>query len=157
MGDVFDGEFGDNFEVQAQRPPTFFNPFTRNAATAAAAVGGAAAAVPPPPPVPIDPNSTPNFLGESFHGSPRHLKKLAINGLHLVTEQGASTLFITATCNKDWDEFKQVIWPDSDCFDMPAIVCEVFKAKFDALIHNLKNGKYFGEDTTVFINDHQCH
>jgi hypothetical protein len=34
---------------------------------------------------------------------------------------------------------------------MPAIVCEVFKAKLDALIHNLKNGKFFVEDTTVFL------
>ena len=36
-------------------------------------------------------------------------------------------------------------------FDMPTIVCEVFKAKLAALLHNLRHGKYFGGDTTVFI------
>jgi hypothetical protein len=79
------------------------------------------------------------------------LKKLAVNGLHLVTEMGSSQIFLTATCNKKWREFEEVKWPDSDCFDMPTIVCEVFKAKLAALLHNLKNGKYFGGDTTVFI------
>jgi hypothetical protein len=61
-----------------------------------------------PAPEPIDPRSHPTFLGDNFHGSPRHLKKLAVNGLHLVTEMGSSQIFLTATCNKKWREFEEV-------------------------------------------------
>ena len=34
---------------------------------------------------------------------------------------------------------------------MPAIVGIVFQARLQALLHNLKNGKYFGGDKTVYI------
>jgi hypothetical protein len=99
---------------------------------------------------PIDPRSQPTFLSESFHGCKRHLKKLAINALHLVQEKGCSHLFITLTCNKNWPEFKEVLWPDSDVFDMPAKVCIVFHARVRALMHNLRHGKYFGHDSTEY-------
>ena len=101
--------------------------------------------------VAIDPHSHPSFLGESFHGSPRHLRCCAINALHLVADQGPSQLFITLTCNKKWPEFTEVLWPDTDVFDMPGIVAVVFHAKLMAILHNLRNGKYFGVDITVFI------
>ena len=101
--------------------------------------------------VAIDPHSHPSFLSESFHGSPRHLRCNAINALHLVADQGPSQLFITLTCNKKWPEFTEVLWPNTDVFDLPGIVTEVFHAKLMAILHNLRNGKYFGADTTVFI------
>jgi hypothetical protein len=44
-----------------------------------------------------------------------------------------------------------VLWPESDVFDMPALVAEVFHARLQASLHNLRHGKYFGGDTTVFI------
>jgi len=101
--------------------------------------------------VPIDPYSKPCFLGDSFHGSKRHLKKLAINALHLVQCKGQSHLFITLTCNKKWPEFTEVLWPGADVFDMPGIVCQVFHAKLKALLHNLRHGKYFGGDPTEYL------
>jgi hypothetical protein len=42
---------------------------------------------------------TKNFLADSFFGSPRHLKKQALNALAVVSEVGRQTLFITLTCN----------------------------------------------------------
>jgi hypothetical protein len=118
-----------------------------------AVAAAAAAAAPPLAPGrrPLDPKSKPTFLGDNFHGSPRHLKKLAINGLHLVTEHQNSHIFLTATVNKKWPELSEVIWDDMDPFDVPAIVGIVFQARLQALLHNLKNGKYFGGDKTVFI------
>ena len=99
----------------------------------------------------FDPSSKASFLGDNVCGSKRHLKKQAVNGLHIVSNFGSSHIFATLTCNKNWPEFKEVLWPDSDVFDMPALVAEVFHARLQAFLHNLKHGKYFGEDTTVFI------
>jgi hypothetical protein len=99
----------------------------------------------------IDPNSRPTFLGDSFTGSKRHLKKQATNALHVVSQKGSSHIFATLTTNKSWPEFEEVVWPDSDVFDMPAIVAEVFHARLQAFLHNLRHGKYFGNDKTVFI------
>jgi hypothetical protein len=90
-------------------------------------------------------------LGDGFCGSKRHLKKQAINGLHIVSHFGPSHIFATLTCNKNWPEFKEVLWPESDVFGMPALVAEVFHARLQAFLHNLRHGKYFGGDTTVFI------
>jgi hypothetical protein len=103
------------------------------------------------PPEGYAPNSRPTFLGDNVCGSKRHLKKQAINGLHIVSHFGPSHIFATLTCNKNWPEFKEVLWPDSDVFDMPALVAEVFHARLQAFLHNLRQGKYFGGDTTVFI------
>ena len=99
----------------------------------------------------LDPRSRPTFLSDSFTGSKRHMKKQATNALHVVAEKGSSHIFATLTTNKNWPEFREVVWPDSDVFDMPDIVVEVFHARLQAFLHNLRNGHYFGGDSTVFI------
>ena len=99
----------------------------------------------------LDPRSGPTFLSDSLTGSKRHMKKQATNALHVVTEKGSSHIFATLTTNKNWPEFREVVWPDSDVFDMPDIVVEVFHARLQAFLHNLRNGHYFGGDSTVFI------
>ena len=89
------------------------------------------------PPEVYDPSSKPTFLGDNFCGSKRHLKKQAVNGLHIVSHFGPTHIFATLTCNKNWPEFKEVLWPDADVFDMPALVAEVFQARLQAFLHNL--------------------
>ena len=132
------GTFFDHGEDEVVRPSAFPPDFFLPPDPAVAA-----AAAPPLAPGrrPLDPKSKPTFLGDNFHGSPRHLKKLAINGLHLVTEHQNSHIFLTATVNKKWPELSEVIWDDMDPFDVPAIVGIVFQARLQALLHNLKNGK----------------
>ena len=100
---------------------------------------------------PLQPNSRPTFLGDTCVGSKRHLKKQAINALHVVSQEGSSHAFITLTTNKTWPEFEEVRWPDTDVFDMPAVVAEVFHARLQAFLHNLREGKYFGGGKPVFI------
>ena len=48
-----------------------------------------------------------SFLSQTFHGSRRHLRSLAINALTIVTELGRPTFFITFTCNVHWPEFDE--------------------------------------------------
>jgi hypothetical protein len=93
------------------------------------------------------------------------MKKKAINGLHVVSELGGPTEFTTLTCNTAWREIQEKLLFGQTAFDRPdivnqvrianyltiifyispnvfIIVTQVFKAKLDIFIDNLKNGVY---------------
>jgi hypothetical protein len=90
------------------------------------------------------------FLSSSFNGSARHLSGLAHNALTIVTELGSPDLFITATTNPLWPEIQDRLFPGQSAFDRPDIVAEVFHARTEALVQNLRNGKYFGARKAVY-------
>ena len=103
-------------------------------------------------------NEDPNkevFLPSSFHGSPRHRKKLALNALHVTTSVGEQTLFITGTTNINWPEIVSELLPGQSAFDRPDVVTQVFQARLRKLIYNLKNGKHccYGDITSIFPLD----
>jgi hypothetical protein len=91
--------------------------------------------------------SQPSFSSQSFHGSRRHLQKLAKNALAIVTELGKPTLFLTVSCNnpKRPDITSRVL-EGQTAFDRPDITVPVFHAKIAALINNLKYQKYSKEE-----------
>jgi len=89
------------------------------------------------------------FLSQSMHGSRRHLRSLAKNALALVSEFGRPSLFITLTCNPNWPEIIEQLLPGQTAFDRGDIVCQVFFRKQQALLKNLRNGKYFRIDATT--------
>ena len=83
------------------------------------------------------------FLSQSMHGSTRHLRALARNALALVSEYGRPSLFITLTCNPNWPEIIEQLLPGQTAFDRGDVVCQVFHRKLQALLANLRQGKYF--------------
>jgi hypothetical protein len=89
------------------------------------------------------------FLSSSVHGSPRHLKSLAVKALDVVAAVGRSCILITLTCNVEWPEIKSQLLPGQTAFDRPDVVTRVFHARLEALLHNLKSGKYFGVEAEV--------
>ena len=91
------------------------------------------------------------FLPSSFHGSPRHRKKLALNALSIVTELGKPTLFLTGTVNVNWPEIQSQLLPGQTAFDRPDVVTQVFRCRLTKLIENLKAGKYFGGRKVDYI------
>lgn len=94
------------------------------------------------------PGGTNTFLAQSFHGSRRHLRKLATSSLTIVSEDGTPTLFLTMTCNPLWPEIVEALLPGQTAFDRPDICTQVFKHRLDAFLGNLRAGKYFdGEDS----------
>ena len=93
-------------------------------------------------------NST--YLASSFNGSPRHLNDLAHNALTIVTERGKPDLFITGTTNPLWPEIQERLFKGQTAFDRPDIVTEVFHARLEAIMHNLRSGKYFGYRKTAY-------
>jgi hypothetical protein len=84
------------------------------------------------------------FLSSSVHGSPRHLKQLAQEGLCVVSEFGNPTLFITVTCNHMWPEIQERLRAGESAFDRPDIVVPVFHQRLQALLANIRKGVYFG-------------
>jgi hypothetical protein len=96
-------------------------------------------------------NSNATYLAESFFGSPRHLKSLAINALAIVSELGPPTFFITVTTDTRWNEIQEVLLEGQTAFDRPDVVCQIFKARLQALLHNLKKGKYFNNGKVQYI------
>jgi hypothetical protein len=89
-------------------------------------------------------DSRKTFLSSSFHGSHRHLKKLAQEGLCVVSEYGNPTLFITVTCNHKWPEIQERLLPGQTAFDRPDIVDQVFHQRLQAFLANIRKGVYFG-------------
>ena len=83
------------------------------------------------------------FLSQSMHGSRRHLRSLAKNALALVSEFGRPSLFITLTCNPYWPEIMEQLLPGQTAFDRGDIVCQVFYRKLQAILKNMRSGKYF--------------
>jgi len=83
------------------------------------------------------------FLSQSMHGSRRHLRSLAKNALALVSEYGRPSLFITLTCNPYWPEILEQLLPGQTAYDRGDIVCQVFSRKLQALLKNIRSGKYF--------------
>jgi len=56
-----------------------------------------------------DVNNQQSFLGQSFHGSRRHLRSLTANALSIISEYGRPSLFITLTCNAQWDDITEML------------------------------------------------
>ena len=65
------------------------------------------------------------FLGDGHHGSPRHLAKLAMNSLAIVSEFGKPTFFLTLTCNHMWPEVQCRLFPGQSTFDREDVINQV--------------------------------
>ena len=96
-------------------------------------------------------NSSKSFLNDSVTGSPRHLKKLASNSIFLVETLGKPHGFLTLTTNPEWEEIKSRLFPGQTAYDRPDIVDQVFHARLQALLTNLRGGKYFGGVKTSYL------
>jgi hypothetical protein len=91
------------------------------------------------------------FLASSFNGSPRHLKTLAHNALTIVTELGQPDVFITGTTNPLWPEIQDRLFPGQSAYDRPdVVISKVFHARLEALLHNLRSGKYFSNRKSTY-------
>lgn len=83
------------------------------------------------------------FLADSFTGSPRHLKKLSMNALTIVSELGPPDAFITITFNPLWPEVTQALLSGQSVFDRPDLQARIFHARLEAFLSNLRSGKYY--------------
>jgi hypothetical protein len=76
------------------------------------------------------------FLPKSVTGSPRHMRELATDALHITAELGPATDFVTLTTNVKWREIQEQLLQGQTAFDRPDIVCQVNNFLMQTEINN---------------------
>lgn len=85
------------------------------------------------------------ILPSSFQGSPRHMHEYTQDSMTYVKNYGRPDLFITFTCNPNWDEIKLSLFEGQSPSDRHDICARVFRQKVIKFIHSLTKGKLFGQ------------
>ncbi|XP_021808472.1 uncharacterized protein LOC110752178 [Prunus avium] len=80
------------------------------------------------------------ILPSSFVGSPRDMYQRYQDAMTLVQRFGRPDLFITMTCNPNWEEIKRELLPGQTPQDRPDLLTRVFRAKLEELKEDI-NGK----------------
>jgi hypothetical protein len=73
------------------------------------------------------------ILCKSFIGGPRDRWKRYMDAMALVRKYGKSDIFLTMTCNPNWDEITQNLYPGQPAQDRPDLVVHVLRAKLEEL------------------------
>ncbi|RCN49553.1 hypothetical protein ANCCAN_04325 [Ancylostoma caninum] len=85
------------------------------------------------------------ILPASYTGSPRDMIAKYQDAMSIVARYGKPDLFITMTCNPQWKEIQESLFPGQAPSDRPDIVARVFKLKLDALLDDLCKKHILGE------------
>ncbi|XP_024190810.1 uncharacterized protein LOC112194807 isoform X4 [Rosa chinensis] len=85
------------------------------------------------------------ILPSSFIGSPRDMYQRYQDAMALVQKYGRPDLFITMTCNPNWEEVRNELLPGQTPQDRPDLVTRVFHAKFEQLKEDIINKGVLGK------------
>lgn len=72
-------------------------------------------------------------LPRSFQGSCRDMKRRHMDAMALVQKYGKPDIFLTMTCNPNWEEIVCALEPGQTPQDRPDLIVRVFKAKLKDL------------------------
>ena len=84
------------------------------------------------------------ILSSSYVGSPRWFNSKFQDGMAICRKFRKPDLFITFTCNPNWEEITCELRPGESVQDRPDLVARVFKLKKDQLMKDIKSGNVFG-------------
>jgi hypothetical protein len=85
------------------------------------------------------------ILPDSFTGSPRYMFNNCQDAMAICKRFGYPDLFITITCNSNWNEIKNFVSARGlSASDRHDIICRVFKMKLDQMMADFKKDKIFG-------------
>lgn len=76
-------------------------------------------------------------LPASFIGGPRDMRRRYMDAFALMQKYGKPDIFLTMTCNPNWEEITSKLEPGQKSQDRCDLVVRVFKAKLDNLKHQL--------------------
>ncbi|XP_076273146.1 uncharacterized protein LOC143204485 [Rhynchophorus ferrugineus] len=85
------------------------------------------------------------ILPATYIGSPRHMHEYAQDAMSYVRHYGTADLFITFTCNPQWIEIKQELFPGQSPIDRHDITARVFRQKLKSLMNFIVKHNVFGE------------
>ncbi|KAJ1294542.1 hypothetical protein BS78_01G153300 [Paspalum vaginatum] len=72
-------------------------------------------------------------LATTFIGGPRNMRRRHKDAMALVRKYGKPDIFLTMTCDPNWDEIKRELLPGQTPQDRPDLVVRVFHAKLEEL------------------------
>jgi hypothetical protein len=76
-------------------------------------------------------------LSPTFIGGPRDMRRQYMDAMALVQKYGKPDIFLTMTCNPNWDEIKNELYPGQCTQDRPDLVARVFRVKLEELRRRL--------------------
>lgn len=85
------------------------------------------------------------ILPSSYIGSPRHMQEYIQDAMTYVRAYGRPDLFITFTCNPNWDEIQSLLLPGQTSMHRHDITARVFKQKLKSLMNLITHYSVFGE------------
>ena len=84
-------------------------------------------------------------LGTSFIEGPQDMRRRYMDAMALVRQYGRPDIFLTMTCNPNWDEIRRELYPGPTPQDRPDLVTRVFRAKLEELKRSLLEDHILGE------------
>ncbi|XP_062197784.1 uncharacterized protein LOC133900579 isoform X3 [Phragmites australis] len=84
-------------------------------------------------------------LATSFIGGPRDKRRRYMDAMALVRKYGKPDVFLTMTCNPNWDEITRELYPSQIPQDRPDLVVRVFRAKLEELKKQLLDKHMLGK------------
>lgn len=96
------------------------------------------------------------ILPSTLPGSPRSQMQHYMDSMTIVKELGKPDLFITMTCNPNWPEIKESVFPGQSPTDRDDIVCKVFQGKLKEYYKDVHERQVFGKVVGfTHTNEHQ--
>ncbi|XP_058202827.1 uncharacterized protein LOC131317285 [Rhododendron vialii] len=83
-------------------------------------------------------------LPGSFIGGPRDMRKRYLDAMTLVERYGKPDLFLTMTCNPNWQEIKNEMKPHEEAQNRPDLLSRVFRSKLEHLQREIVKKQLFG-------------
>ncbi|AQK61879.1 hypothetical protein ZEAMMB73_Zm00001d012949 [Zea mays] len=84
-------------------------------------------------------------LSTSFIGGPRDMRRRYMDAMALVRKFGKPDIFLTTTCNPNWDEITRELLPMQSPQDRPDLVVRIFRAKLEELKKRLTKHDILGK------------
>ncbi|AQL01280.1 hypothetical protein ZEAMMB73_Zm00001d044992 [Zea mays] len=84
-------------------------------------------------------------LPTSFIGGPRDMRRRYVDAMALVRKFGKPDIFLTMTCNPNWDEITRELLPMQSPQDRPDLVVRIFRAKLEELKKRLTKHHILGK------------
>ncbi|XP_055487448.1 uncharacterized protein LOC129694725 [Leucoraja erinacea] len=69
------------------------------------------------------------ILSSTFVGGPRYMMGRCQDAMMYVRKYGTAAYFITMTCNPNWSEIRQCLFPNQQPSDRPELIARVFELK----------------------------
>ncbi|XP_020243618.1 uncharacterized protein LOC109821874 [Asparagus officinalis] len=84
-------------------------------------------------------------LPSSFIGGPRDMRRRYLDAMSLVQRFGKPDIFITMTCNPEWEEITEELHPGQTHNDRPDLTSRIFRGKLQDLKDQLFKKEIFGK------------